>query len=481
MSELEASDNPSDGVPGFDRPKKPSGQSEAAPVFEALPERESSVGETPAVDLLLRAIEARATDVHLDPSQESVDVRLRIDGRLVHFSCLQRKAAAAIISQYKLMADLDIAEPFRSKEGRLRLPSALEGYQVRLTTARVVEGEAAALRILDSRRLRRPLDALGLSSAALGLVQGMLDHGEGLILVTGPTNAGKTTTVYSMLHALDNGERSIVTIEDPVEFEIPSFVQMGVDPRHEITMTSGLRTLLRMDPDVVLVGEIRDAETAEIAMRAASSGKLVLSTLHTRDVASTVTALRDLHIDNRSLAGNLAGIVSQRLVRCVCRECRRMEAPTEEERLIFKSSKREAPQAVSRAIGCDHCRQTGYFERVGVFEVASGMPSLRAAIGEGVGEAELRTCLRRSHVPTLIDDGLDKVANGMTTVAEVAATRWARPRLRPEGIVRHLHRQWKQHQWIRRMLQPPVRRSTESLSSPPRTIHWCCAIYSFGN
>jgi hypothetical protein len=252
----------------------------------------------------------------------------------------------------------------------------------------------------------------------------MLRHGEGLILVTGPTNAGKTTTVYSMLHALDNGERNIVTIEDPVEYDMPSFVQMGVDPRHDITMTSGLRTLLRMDPDVVLVGEIRDAETAEIAMRAASSGKRVLSTLHTRDVASTVTALRDLHVDNRSLAGNLAGIVSQRLLRCVCRECCRREAPTEEECELFQRAGRAIPETVPHATGCDHCRGTGYFERVGIFEVAAGLPAVSNAISEGAGEEELRRRLRRDHVPTLVDDALDKVSAGITTADEVQAMHW---------------------------------------------------------
>jgi hypothetical protein len=322
------------------------------------------------------------------------------------------------------MANLDIAEPFRPKEGRLHLSGPLAGYEVRITTTRVVGGEAAALRLLDSRRMRRPLDSLGFSPAALALVHGILRHGEGLVLVTGPTNSGKTTTVYSMLHELDNGERNIVTIEDPVEYEVPSFRQMGVDPRHDVTMTSGLRTLLRMDPDVVLVGEIRDADTAEIAMRAASSGKRVLSTLHTRDVASTVTALRDLHVDRRSLSGNLAGIISQRLVRRVCEECRRIESPTDEERDFLSRAGYEPAEHVAHAVGCERCGGTGYFERIGVFEIAARSPALGTAIVEGATEEEMRKLLRQAQVATLVDDALEKVRAGVTSVAEVAAMTW---------------------------------------------------------
>jgi type II secretory ATPase GspE/PulE/Tfp pilus assembly ATPase PilB-like protein len=410
-------------------------------IFEELPSGEVADVDTLAVALLRSAIDARASDIHLDPNQDAIDVRLRVDGRLLHFDRLERRAGAAMVSQLKLMANLDIAEPFRSKEGRLRLPAGLAGYEVRLTTARAADGETAALRILDSRRLRLPLDGLGFSPEALVLVQAMLRHGEGLILVTGPTNAGKTTTVYSMLHELDNGERNIVTIEDPVEYDMPSFVQMEVDPRHEITMTSGLRTLLRLDPDVVLVGEIRDAETAEIAMRAASSGKLVLSTLHTRDVASTVTALRDLHVDNRSLAGNLAGIVSQRLVRCVCQECCRREPPTQEEGEFFREMGRAAPEIVPHATGCGRCRGTGYFDRVGVFEVAAGLPAVSAAIGAGVGEEELRRLLRRDHVPTLVDDALDKVSAGITTADEVQAMHWISSAPRHDRLMSTLAKQ----------------------------------------
>lgn len=322
------------------------------------------------------------------------------------------------------MANLDIAEPFRPKEGRRHLSGPLSGYEVRITTTRVVGGEAAALRLLDSRRLRRPLDSLGFSPPALALVHGILRHVEGLVLVTGPTNSGKTKTVYSMLHELDNGERNIVTIEDPVEYEVPSFRQIGVDPRHDITMTSGLRTLLRMDPDVVLVGEIRDAETAEIAMRAASSGKRVLSTLHTRDVASTVTALRDLQVDRRSLSGNLAGIISQRLVRRVCEECRRIEPPADEERDFLSRAGYEPGEHVAHAVGCERCGGTCYFERLGVFEVAAESPAVGAAIVEGGTEEELRKLLRQAQATTLVDDALEKVHAGVTSVAEIAAMTW---------------------------------------------------------
>ena len=384
----------------------------------------TDVDSSPALALVTRAITARASDIHIDPAGDRMGVRFRIDGQMEDYCRLSGEAGHALLTQFKLLANLNIAEPFHPKEGRLQLPAALANYEVRIAAVPVLGGEAVSLRLQHRERLARPLEELGFSAASFGLVQRMLRHGEGVVLVTGPTGSGKTTTVYSMLCALDDGRRNLVTIEDPVEYSMPSFRQLEVDLPHGVSMTSGLKTLLRLDPDVVLVGEIRDPEAAETAMRAASSGKYVFTTIHTRDVASTVTALRDLHIDNRSLAGNLTGIISQRLVRRLCRECSLAAPPSEEQTALFLANGVAPASEVRRAIGCTHCRGTGYFDRIGVFEVVVPGTEIAAAIERGVGEEELRTLICGQGTPSLQADALQKVHDGITSLDEVQAMAW---------------------------------------------------------
>jgi type II secretory ATPase GspE/PulE/Tfp pilus assembly ATPase PilB-like protein/nucleotide-binding universal stress UspA family protein len=384
----------------------------------------AEAGGSSALALLEQAIDTRATDIHIDPLGEETEVRFRIDGRLEHYCRLHRDVAHPLVAQMKIMAEVDIADPFHPQEGRITLPDALGCHEIRITTVPVIGGEATALRLLSRQRILRPLDSLGLVAEPLAWLHEMLQLGEGVVLVTGPAGSGKTTTAYSMIHALDNGRRNIVTIEDPVEYHIGGFRQMSVDSRHGITMTSGLRTLLRMDPDIVLVGEVRDAETAESAMRAASSGKYVFTTLHTRDVASTITALRDLHIDNRSLAGNLTGIISQRLVRRVCSQCRRLEPTSAIERQFFLDQAVEPPPTLAHHIGCAACRNLGYHERIGVFEVVLPNRAIREAIESGAAEEELRDLLRSNGTRSLLSDALLKVAEGVTTLDEVRGMTW---------------------------------------------------------
>ena len=381
----------------------------------------AEINDNPALALISRAISARATDIHIDPSSEEYTVRFRIDGKLSNFCRLSNEVGRAILMQLNVMGNLDIADPFHPKEGRLALPEALNDFEVRITAVPVVDGEAISLRVLSRHRLMRSMDQLGLSTNAQARIEQILRHGEGIVLVTGPTGSGKTTTLYSMLHQMDNGTRHIVTIEDPVEYNIPTFRQISVDTKHGISMTSGLRTLLRLDPDVVLVGEIRDAEAAETAMRAASSGKYVFSSLHTRDVASTVTAIRDLHIDNRSLAGNLAGIISQRLLRRLCPECSIATSPTESEAAVFRANDLEPPKEIRHPVGCPRCRGTGYYDRIGLFEVVTSEDDIIHAINDGKPENELRRLIHERGIHTLQKDALQKAAEGVVSLEDCSA------------------------------------------------------------
>ena len=387
--------------------------------FDALSAEE--INGNPTYALLSRAIAARASDIHVDPTGRDFVVRFRVDGKLTTFCHLSLEVGRALVTQLKVTAGLDIADPFHPQEGRLRLPEALTDFQVRITCVPVIDGEAISLRVLGKERLLRPLDQLGLSAEAQEGIRNILTHGEGLVLVTGPTGSGKSTTLYSMLCTLDDGARNIVSIEDPVECDIPSFRQVSVDLKHGITLTSGLKTVLRLDPDVVFVGEIRDGEAAETAMRAASSGKYVFSSLHTRDVASTVTALRDLHVDNRSLSGNLSGIVSQRLIRRLCPDCARSAPVTERQAETFLQNGIEPPKEVRQPVGCSRCRGTGYFDRIGVFEVLTSDLGIMAAIENGESEEQLRHRIESRGICSLRRDALRKVAQGITSFDEVNA------------------------------------------------------------
>jgi type II secretory ATPase GspE/PulE/Tfp pilus assembly ATPase PilB-like protein/nucleotide-binding universal stress UspA family protein len=400
---------------------------EVVPPGSEVVEAEGEVSPSISIDLLQRALAARATDIHINPTvDDQYGVHFRIDGRLEHYCDLDRNVAIPLLQQLKVLASIDIAEPFRPKEGRLRLPGTLAGTEVRITTAPVHGGTAMALRLLRRDRVMMPLGGLGLSQAGSAAVERLLRTGDGLVLVTGPTGAGKTTTIYSLLNQLGDGgrPRNIVSIEDPIEFPLPFVRQVGVDLRHDLTMTRGLRTILRMDPDIVFVSEIRDVEAAEIVMRAASSGRFVFSTLHTRDVASTVTALRDLHIDSRSMAGNLTGLISQRLVRRLCPHCMARAPLDDEAAQAFVVEGVEPPSELGRPVGCDQCRGIGYRARVGVFETAVVSGPVAEAIQLGAPEDELRAQLRTAGTPSLMADALAKVREGITSLEEARGMKW---------------------------------------------------------
>jgi type II secretory ATPase GspE/PulE/Tfp pilus assembly ATPase PilB-like protein len=362
--------------------------------------------------------------VHFDPFHDEVEVRFRIDGRLEHYCRLSEEVARQLLSQFKVMANLDLNEHFSPQDGRLELPVEFSEIDVRVTTARAADGEAAALRILPRNQLIRPLDQLGLSTSSSAGLDLLRAENDGLVLVAGPTGAGKTTTAYSMINHLDDGRHGIVTIEDPIEYRVPSFTQMEVDPRHGITFAEGVKTALRMDPDIILLGEIRDAETAMAAMRASSCGKHVFSTFHARDAAAAMAALRDFGVTAKSLAGNLRGIISQRLVRRVCAKCHSETSVNAKVENLFKAFDLEPPAQLLQANGCVECHQTGYRDRIGVFEVAINTPELAEAIEDDWSELQLHHLLREQRTPSLASDALQKVREGITTLDEVRTMTW---------------------------------------------------------
>lgn len=404
--------------------------SESTPGDESAAATVSSLGQVPesnrGVELLHRAMAARATDVHIDPiSAYEYSIRFRIDGRLVPYCVLDRSIAGPLLVQLKLMSHLDIAQPFVPHEGRVHLPETMSHVEVRITTVPACGGESISLRLLASEQSPTTLEGLGLSADGLAAVDQILHLGEGLVLVTGPSGSGKTTTVHAMLRLLNTGERNIVSIEDPVEYRVAAIRQISVDAKHGLTMTHGLRTVLRMDPDVVFIGEIRDMEAMEIAMRGASSGRYVFSTLHTRDVASTVTALRDLHADNLSLAGNLKGIVCQRLIRKLCTQCCTHSPTTSEEHDVFVSEGIEPPVELRRPEGCHDCRHTGYLGRIGVFETVATSGKIAETIQTGCPEDELRRLIRGAGTPSLTAAALSRVRDGVTSMEEARSIKWA--------------------------------------------------------
>lgn len=385
---------------------------------EALP-------ESHAIDLIARAVKLRATDIHIDPiSDDETLIRMRVDGCLQEYCHMNRGLADHLCNQMKTMANLSTTDPFHPLEGRMRLPDQLADVEVRLTSVPVNEGQALALRLFDPQKVFLELDNLGLSQESLQAVETILKSGEGLVLVTGPTGSGKTTTVYSMLRSLDGKRHNITSIEDPVEFAAPFVRQISVDERHGLDMTEGLRTMLRMDPDILFIGEIRDAKTAMIGMQAAGSGRYVFSTLHTRDVPSTVTALRQLGVSERSIASHLTGVVNQRIVRRLCTQCKQGESPHDMQREECSNAGILVPDKLFKPVGCSSCNGSGYRGRIGIFEVATINAELKQLILEQRSDREMAELMRNQACADLQTDALRKAAEGLISFEDAIMIRW---------------------------------------------------------
>ncbi len=374
------------------------------------------------VDWLLQyAFDQRASDIHLEPRRTNGNVRFRIDGVLHHIYQVPLNVMAAVISRIKVLGRMDVAEKRRPQDGRLKTvtPNG-EEVELRLSTMPITFGEKLVMRIFDPEALKKSFQELGFSEDELKTWRGMVERPHGIILVTGPTGSGKTTTLYSTLKHLARPDLNVCTVEDPIEIVDPKLNQMQVQPSIGVTFSSGVRTLLRQDPDIIMVGEIRDLETAEIAVQASLTGHLVLSTLHTNDSASAITRLLDLGVSDFLIQATLLGITAQRLVRTLCPFCKR-EDPVDEHawHLLTAPWEIKPPETVFNAVGCSECRRTGYLGRTAIFEMMLVTPELSEVINDSTNIEVLRRQSIRDGMRPLRLSGANAVMAGLTTPEEV--------------------------------------------------------------
>ena len=371
--------------------------------------------------MLLRALESRASDVHIEPFENQLKIRYRIDGILHEVEPPPRQLKAAVISRLKVLAQLNIAERRLPQDGRIKIRLAGKDVDLRIATVPTLYGESVVIRLLERSQIFADLDSLGLPPPILRQFNEMIAKPHGMILVTGPTGSGKTTTLYGVLQKINDPSKKIITIEDPVEYQLGGVNQIHVKPQIGLTFANGLRSIVRQDPDVIMVGEIRDSETAEIAIQAALTGHLVLSTLHTNDAAGAVSRLLEMGVQDYLLSSSLLGVLAQRLVRRLCFACRR-QAPFAgfdggEPALRLQSGTLQ--ESLWEAVGCEACSGTGYFGRIGVFELLSASPEICKIIVQRADAGTIRNVAVRQGMSLLRDDGFDKVRQGVTTLAEV--------------------------------------------------------------
>jgi general secretion pathway protein E len=380
----------------------------AAPVVKALDH------------ILSYAFEQRASDIHFEPKRELTLVRLRIDGILHDVHLIPRIVYQAVVSRIKLLSGLNLAEKRKPQDGRIKREHGQREVELRVSTMPTAFGEKAVLRIFDPDILLKGIDELGLTTRDLPKFYDFISRPTGIILVTGPTGSGKTTTLYSALKYLSKPEVNIVTIEDPIEMVFEDFNQVAVRPQIDVTFASALRTVLRQDPDIIMVGEIRDTETAENAVQAALTGHLVLSTLHTNDAPSSITRLLDLGIPHFLITSTIIGIMAQRLVREICSHCVEDYAPTTEEAALLRMPlEKLQAHRFKRGRGCLHCRQTGYSGRIGIFEILPLTEKIRGLVTAGAGSPDIFKAAREEGMRTLRESALEKVLRGVTTTTEM--------------------------------------------------------------
>ncbi|SMY38858.1 Type II secretion system protein E [Photobacterium malacitanum] len=391
---------------------------------EELPETEDlleSEDDAPIIKLinamLAEAIKEGASDIHIETFEKVLSIRFRVDGMLREVLQPSRKLAPLLVSRIKVMAKLDIAEKRIPQDGRISLRIGGRAVDVRVSTMPSSHGERVVLRLLDKNATRLDLHSLGMTATNHEAFRKIIERPHGIILVTGPTGSGKSTTLYAGLQELNSAERNILTVEDPIEFDIDGIGQTQVNSKVDMTFARGLRAILRQDPDVVMIGEIRDLETAAIAVQASLTGHMVLSTLHTNTAVGAITRLRDMGIEPFLVSSSLLGVLAQRLVRTLCSECRQpYEADTEQKKLFMLTAADSL--TLYRPCGCDKCNFKGYRGRTGIHELLQIDEHVQELIHAEAGEQAIEKYVRQT-TPSIRDDGLAKVRQGITTLEEV--------------------------------------------------------------
>ena len=375
--------------------------------------------------ILTQAMRDRASDVHIEPSELSIRVRFRIDGALKEVLTLPSSMAVGLISRIKIMAGMNIVERRRPQDGQLRTEIDGKEVDVRVATVATIWGEKCVMRILDRTRSVLRLSELGMPTIAADTYSGFVRAPFGMVLCAGPTGSGKTTTLYATLTEIADESRNVMTIEDPVEYVFPSINQIQTNEQAGLTFATGLRSILRQDPDVILVGEIRDVETARIAVQSALTGHLVLSSLHATDSVSALHRFLDMGIESFLVASSVIGIVGQRLVRRICPSCKAPYSPTDAERAFYEESGGPDKREFVRGQGCNFCSGTGYQERIGVYELLRITPEIKRLVVGWATQDELRRLAERQGMRSLRTEAIDLVARDITTVSEVIRSIYA--------------------------------------------------------
>ncbi len=390
--------------------------------FEDDEELKDLASEAPIIRLVnhlfARALDLNASDIHFEPNEDYLDVRCRVDGIMTRIERLPIKIHTAVASRLKLMARLDIGEKRLPQDGRIDSRIGNKQLDMRVSTLPGVHGESIVLRILDRSDTAVSLQQLGMPENILGTYQRLITQPHGMILITGPTGSGKTTTLYATLEKINSEKQKIITVEDPVEYQLEGITQIQANASIGLTFAAGLRSIVRQDPDVLMVGEIRDHETAEIAIESALTGHLVFSTLHTNDAAGAVTRLQDMGVEGYLISSSLLAIQAQRLVRRVCTDCKVEHPISPDEANVLEIDAKDYP-VLQRGTGCERCGGTGYRGRIGLYELLVMSDAIRHHIASGADANVIREQAIREGMKTLRQDALEKLAAGLTTPEEV--------------------------------------------------------------